>query len=181
MKRTIAKWIHRAMGWKVVGTYPYDLPKKVIIVAPHTSSKDFWIGIWVKIWMQLDVVFYAKEELFNGLQGKLLRNLGARPVKRSKNNNLVAQAVADFAASPKHAVLLTPEGTRKKVDRFKTGFYQMALQAQVPVVPIIFDYAVREVQILEPVPVSSEGVPPISYFEDIYRGVQGKVPEDSFT
>lgn len=181
MIRYLAKKIYHAIGWKLVGHYPHELAKKVIIVAPHTSSKDFWIGILVKTWLDLKVTWYGKEELFTGVKGWVLRNMGCRPVDRSKNNNLVGQIVADFRDNESHTVLLAPEGTRNKVAHFKTGFYEMARQAQVPVVPIIFDFGNKEIRVVEPVSITIDGEPPIKFFEDIYRGIIGKVPANSFT
>jgi len=162
------------MGWKLVGRYPHELPKKIIIVAPHTSFMDFWVGILVKTWLDMRVTWYGKQELFVGIRGWFLRSLGCRPVDRSTNNNLVGQIVADFNNNDKHTILIAPEGTRKKVNKFKTGFYQMALQAQVPVIPIIFDFGKKEIKITPTTSISKEGVPAISFFEDIYRGIEGK-------
>lgn len=181
MIRYLAKTIYHALGWKLIGQYPHELPKKVVIVAPHTSSKDFWIGILVKTWLNLKVTWYGKAELFKGLKGRILWSMGCRPIDRSKNNNLVGQIVADFRGKEQHTVLLAPEGTRKRVDHFKTGFYEMARQAQVPVVPIIFDFGNKEIRIATPTSISPDGDPPITFFEDIYRGVMGKVPANSLT
>jgi len=169
------------MGWRLEGDYPGHLLKKIIIVAPHTSMLDFPIGIMVKFWLDIRVTFYAKEELFNGLVGWILRSLGGRPVDRSKNKNMVAQAVADFNANETYGMLITPEGTRKKVAKFKSGFYYIALNANVPLVPVAFDFERKVIKIFDTWIVRGEGLPEIEAIRQLYVGIKGRVPEYSIT
>ena len=82
MIRGIAKTIYHWIGWKLEGRYPHEIKKKIIIVAPHTSKVDFFVGILVKFWLDLRVTFYAKQELFKGIIGWFLRSIGGRPVDR---------------------------------------------------------------------------------------------------
>lgn len=178
--RWIAKKIYHSLGWKLVGTYPFDIDKKIVIVAPHTSSTDFWIGILVKIWLDIRVAWYAKKELFTWPISSIIKSIGAKPVDRSKNNRLVDQIVNDFKTLERHTILIAPEGTRKKVERFKSGFYQVAKQTQAAVIPIIFDFGKKEIRILNPQVVSPDGNPSIEFFENLYRGIEGKVPANSF-
>ena len=85
----------------------------------------------------------------------------------------------NFNSLPKHTILITPEGTRSRVRKFKTGFYQIALQAQVPIIPIIFDYGAKKIKVLERIYV--KGTPgEIEVIEDLFRGVQGKYLDQSF-
>ncbi len=168
------------LGWKLVGRYPAEVKKKILIVAPHTSSWDVGVGLLIKFWLKIDAAFYAKKELFTGVRGWLLKWLGARPVDRSKSTNLVQQVVDDFNSLEEHTIVITPEGTRKKVEQFKSGFYHMAHQAKVPIVPIAFDFANKTVRIMETIQVTGDAEKEIAKIEDLYRGIKGKVPELSF-
>ncbi len=179
MIRCASKKIFHWIGWRLEGRFPSNLPKKIIIVAPHTSSLDFPIGILVKFWLDIRATFYAKEELFSGIIGWILRLLGGLPVDRSKNNNLVGQAVADFTSKSRHVMLITPEGTRKKVDKFKSGFYHIALKANVPIIPIAFDYGRKVIKVFPTYHVKGEGEKEIEKIRQLFKGIKGKVPEYS--
>lgn len=179
MKKLLGKWVFRAMGWSLEGRFPSELPKKILIVAPHTSYMDFFVGIPVKFWLDIKADWYGKQSLFRGLQGRLLRSIGGHAVDRNKHQNLVSQVVYNFKNLPRHTILITPEGTRKKVAQFKTGFYQIALQAQVPIVPIIFDYSTKKIKILNQICV--HGLEnEIEQIEDLFKGAQGKYLDKSF-
>ena len=180
MIRFLAKTVFHLIGWKVRGDHRPDLTRKVLIVAPHTSSWDVPIGLLVKTWKKIDVTFYAKKELFKGILGWFLTKLGAAPVDRSKNNNLVGQIVHDFATKEHHSVLLTPEGTRKKVERFKTGFYFVADTAKVPIIPVQFNFKKKEVYFMDPYYTSGDREKEIKEIENMFRGIPGKIEEYSF-
>ena len=177
MISTLARLIFHAIGWRLEGRYPSELKKKILIVAPHTSAIDFPIGFLVKVWLRIKVTFYAKEELFKGLIGWFLRKVGGRPVDRSTNNNLVSQAVADFGQLEEHTILITPEGTRRKVKKFKTGFYYIALQAGVPIVPVAFDYGLKAVRIFPTYFVKGNGESEIEKIRSMFKGIKGKKPD----
>ena len=179
MIRCLSKKIFHWIGWRLEGRFPSNLPKKILIVAPHTSSMDFPIGILVKFWLDIRATFYAKEELFKGILGWILRSLGGLPVDRSKNNNVVGQAVADFLKNTHHTILITPEGTRKKVDRFKSGFYHIAHKANVPIIPIAFDYGRKVIKVLPTYYVKGEGDIEIEKIRQLFSGIKGKIPEYS--
>ncbi len=181
MKRTIAKWLYKMMGWKVDGEYPYHIPKKILIVAPHTSSMDFYVGILMKIWYNIECKFYAKAELFTGIRGYFLRKLGALPVDRGKNNNLVKQAVKDFLEAHELTILITPEGTRNKVTEFKTGFYHIAHLARVPIIPVQFDFEHKKIRILTPYFTSDNLQEDMRKIMELFRGIKGKYPERSIS
>ncbi len=179
MIRCVAKKMFHLIGWQLEGRFPNQLPKKILIVAPHTSKMDFPIGILVKFWLNIKATFYAKESLFHGIIGWLLRSLGGLPVDRSKHNNLVDQIVADFIEKKEHTILITPEGTRKKVQKFKTGFYYIALKANVPVIPIAFDYGRKVIKVFPTYYIKGEGEKEIEKIRQLYKGIKGKVPEYS--
>jgi 1-acyl-sn-glycerol-3-phosphate acyltransferase len=137
--RRVCRGILRMAGWHLVGELP-DVARLVLIAAPHSS---WWDGIWgllMKVAIGADVKFMAKQELFGGPLGWMLRKLGGMPIDRSAAKGVVEQMVDAFAA---HDVLwlgITPEGTRKPVTKWKSGFWHIAHDAGVPVFPVAFHY-----------------------------------------
>lgn len=128
-----------ACGWRFEGELP-DVPKLVLIVAPHSS---WWDGIWglmFKVALGADVAFMAKRELFRGPLGSLLRALGGVEIERGMAHDVVDQMVARFGSSERLWLVIEPEGTRKAVKKWKSGFWHIARKAGVPVVPGYFDY-----------------------------------------
>ena len=127
-------------GWKVVGRPP-QIDKFVAIAAPHTSNWDFPIFMAAVGYLKVNISFLGKHTLFEGMFGWLFYWLGGIPVKREKDaaSAVVDQVVNAFAES-EHLILgIAPEGTRSRVDKWKTGFYRIALDAGVPIVPAYVD------------------------------------------
>ncbi len=138
-------------GWEFEGEYPYEFPKLVIAVAPHTSARDFFIGLAVRSVLRIYHIRYlGKAELFHPPFGFIFRMLGGTPVNRSAQKNMVDQVVDRFNASEKFTLALSPEGTRRRVDRLKTGFYHIALKAGAPILPVAFDFANRKIVLAPP-------------------------------
>jgi 1-acyl-sn-glycerol-3-phosphate acyltransferase len=137
------------MGWRVEGAIP-DTPKLVIIAAPHTTNWDFVVGIAAKLALRLKVMWLGKDSLFRGPLGAVMRALGGVPVDRSSPNAVVSQMVHHFARHERLIVALAPEGTRKRVERWRTGFYHIAHGARVPILPVALNWGARAVQIGEP-------------------------------
>jgi len=136
-------------GWRLAGRFP-DLPRAVLIAAPHSS---WWDGVWgllFKVAVGIDIAFMGKRELFRGPLGWLLRRLGGIPIERSAAHGLVEQMVAKFRGQPRLWLGIAPEGTRKRVDRWRTGFWHIARAAEVPIVPVAFDYPTRRIVIGDP-------------------------------
>lgn len=167
------------MGWKLEGHFPSELDKKILIVAPHTSFMDFFVGIPVKFWLDIRADWYGKKALFAKPFGWVLKAIGGNPIDRKKHSNTVSQIVHNFNIRNKHTILLTPEGTRKKVAHFKTGFYQIAVQSGVPIIPLIFDYKDKKIRILDAIYAKGEE-DELEYIESLFRGYQGKYPSLSF-
>lgn len=149
------RWF-RSTGWKIPKRFPDGLKQYVLVVAPHTSNVDFFVGVAARKILGLRVKYLAKKELFTFPIKRLLLNLGGVPVDRSKNTSLVDQVTRRFAESPDFALTVTPEGTRKHVSKWKTGFYHMARAAEVPVVMVGFDYAKKWVILSEPLYLSGD-------------------------
>lgn len=175
----LTKPIYHLLGWKLKGRYPRELKHLILIVAPHTSNWDFPLGLLVKFWLRMDdVSYYAKASLFKGPLGLFLKSINGIPVDRSTNHNFVNQAVRDFKEKEIHRILFTPEGTRKRRDSFKTGFYYIAKEANVPILPIIFDYGLKEIRMLEPLYVRGDGPAEIEEIRSLFKGIKGKNPEN---
>jgi 1-acyl-sn-glycerol-3-phosphate acyltransferase len=130
----------RWLGWRMVGSLP-DAPRFVIIAAPHTSNLDFIIGMSLVFAQSLDAKWIGKREIFRGPLGMFFRWLGGIPVDRSSPHGVVADAIAAFKARDRMILAVAPEGTRKAVERWKTGFHRIAAGAGVPIVCGFFDNA----------------------------------------
>jgi 1-acyl-sn-glycerol-3-phosphate acyltransferase len=144
--RLLGRVVLKAMGWDVEGQVP-DLPKFVIAVAPHTSNWDFIVGVAAMFALDLRLAFIGKHTLFAGPIGPLMRWLGGIPVDRSAAHGVVAQSVAGFTKAGSRILVIAPEGTRRKVDRFKSGFLHIAKGAGVPVVLAALDYGTKRVRL----------------------------------
>jgi 1-acyl-sn-glycerol-3-phosphate acyltransferase len=136
---TLGLWLLR---WRVEGGFP-DVPKMVIIVAPHTSNWDFFVGLFAALALDIDARWFGKHTIFRGPLAPILRSLGGIPVDRGTSQHVVAQWVAAFANRERMVVGMAPEGTRGKVDTWRTGFWYLASRANVPVVPAALDYGAR--------------------------------------
>jgi 1-acyl-sn-glycerol-3-phosphate acyltransferase len=139
MIRILSKYLLVIMGWKSVGVLP-PLKKYLIIVAPHTSNWDYVIGQLYCMSKGLNAKVMIKRELFYFPLGCLLRGLGGIPVDRQGNTDIVDQMIREFEINDSFVLTLTPEGTRKKVKDWKTGFHRIATGANVPVIPGFLDY-----------------------------------------
>ncbi|MGQ0512229.1 MAG: lysophospholipid acyltransferase family protein [Betaproteobacteria bacterium] len=136
-------------GWRlenIEGGFP-DVPKFVMIVAPHTSNWDVPVGLMAKFALRLGCRFIAKQSLFWWPLGAFLRALGGVPVNRAAASDFVEQTVRIFNGREKLVLVITPEGTRSRVERWKSGFHRIARAAGVPVVLVSFDYSRRVVRL----------------------------------
>lgn len=127
------------MGWRVEGEIP-DIKKFVIIAAPHTSNWDFPITLAVAFALKMKIYWMGKAAIFCWPFAAAVRWLGGIPIDRSKSHNVVEQSIQAFHKLEKLILLVPPEGTRKKVSTWKTGFYHIARGANVPIVLGFLDY-----------------------------------------
>src|SRR5687768_3780626 len=137
--RILGRAILAALGWRLEGEIP-NVPRCVVIIAPHTSNWDFVIGLATLLALDLRVTWLGKHQIFRGPLGPLWRALGGVAVDRSAAHGVVERAVAVLA--PPHSTFLAvaPEGTRRKVEQWKSGFWRIARAAGVPILPVAFDY-----------------------------------------
>ncbi|HMA21835.1 MAG TPA: lysophospholipid acyltransferase family protein [Gemmatimonadaceae bacterium] len=175
--RALGRTIMTLTGWKFEGTIP-DEPKFVIIVAPHTSNWDFFVGLWAYFAIGFRISFLGKHSVFVGPAGWFMRWLGGIPVVRTVHSDRVKENVAAFNAAEKMIFVLAPEGTRKFVPEWKTGFYYVADGARVPIVPVVFDFGRHVIRIEAPFHTTGDRDADFVKLQNLYRGVKGKHPEN---
>jgi len=176
VSRALGRWTLRALGWRVEGELP-NLPKFVVIAAPHTSNWDFVIGIAAKVALGLSVVFLGKETLFRFPLGTLMRNWGGVPVDRSASHDVVSSIVDEFSRRDRMVLALAPEGTRKHVERWRTGFYHIAHAARVPIVPVALNFGEHAIQIGSPFMTSGNLERDLVELLQRFSGVRGLRPK----
>ncbi|MEE4272220.1 MAG: lysophospholipid acyltransferase family protein [Thermoanaerobaculales bacterium] len=163
----------RLSGWRFDGAIP-DVPKGVVIVAPHTSNWDFPLGVAAMFALGLRVTFLGKHTLFGRALGPTMRWLGGIPVDRSAPSGVVGETVRLFNDREKMILALSPEGTRSNVKRWKTGFYRIAVDGGVPIIPVAFDWGARCIwlgQCFEP---TGNVVVDLRALEAFYEGIHGR-------
>ncbi len=158
--RPLGLWILRIMGWTGEGEVP-DCPRAVVALAPHSTNWDFIVGAAMLVALELRISYIAKHTLFVGPLGWFVRWLGGIPVDRSRPERFAEFMVRVFEGTQARWLVVTPEGTRKPVPRFKTGFYRIAQEAGVPIVPVYFNHERRVIGFL----------PPVQPISDIDQGV----------
>jgi 1-acyl-sn-glycerol-3-phosphate acyltransferase len=167
----------RLSGWKISGKVP-DLKKFVVAVAPHTSWWDFLIGIMARSAMGITNARYlGKKELFDGPFGWFFRWMGGVGVDRSSSHDVVSQVVAEINKHESFILGIAPEGTRKKVEKLKTGFYYIAKGAGIPILPVGFDFPTKRIVIGELLYPSGNIEADMDILIHFYRKIRGKIPE----
>jgi 1-acyl-sn-glycerol-3-phosphate acyltransferase len=164
--------------WRRVGQFPLELKKAVVIVAPHTSSADFFVGLAFRKLLRLQKIkFIGKQELFRAPFGFIFRWLGGIPVDRFQHTGFVEQVVAMFNDKDEFIIALSPEGTRKKVDRLKTGFYYIAKKANIPIVMIALDFENRLMIFSPPLYTTNKEADDLKKIIGFFAPIKGKHPE----
>jgi 1-acyl-sn-glycerol-3-phosphate acyltransferase len=182
MQQLLAWWLFNIRGWKIEGKFHFELPKSIMIVAPHTHWVDFFIGLAVRKKLHFEFVhFLGKSELFWPPLGWLLRNLGAYPVDRQQKHNMVDQVVEIFNKKERFHLALSPEGTRKKVTKLRSGFYHIAKNAHIPIVTVGFDFAQRRVVFAEPFFASADEKADKYKIVQFFKQFKGYIPEYGIT
>jgi 1-acyl-sn-glycerol-3-phosphate acyltransferase len=178
MLRLLYKLIFKLMGWKTEGSFPTDIKKFIVAVAPHTSNWDFVIGVLARSVLNLQKAkFLGKDSLFKPPFGWLFRAMGGYPVNRSKNNDMVEQVAAIFDKHEEFYLGLAPEGTRKKVEKLRTGFYYIAKKANVPIIPVGFDFQIKTVVVGKPFYTTDNFERDMEQLLDFYKKIKGKNPK----
>ena len=179
MIQFISHIILKIAGWKMTGRLPEDVKTAVFIAAPHTSNWDFLIGRAGLYQLGIKKInFLIKKELFKFPLGPIIRLLGAIPVDRSKNNNAISEIGKMFNKNKKLFLLITPEGTRKLVTQWKKGYYQIAMNAEVPIVLTYVDYGKKEGGIGPVLYPTGNYEEDFKFISDFYKTKTAKFPEN---
>ena len=173
MFRLISLLIFKINGWKIDDRLVYP-EKCIIIAAPHTSNWDFLIGQCYRYIQKIYPKYLIKSELFYPILGTILRLNGGIPVYRDKAHNVVSQIVEKFNTSNKFRLALAPEGTRSKVKKWKTGFYHIALKANVPIVLCKLDFKTKTCGAFDQITPTGDFNLDMKYIEDAFKDFQGK-------
>jgi 1-acyl-sn-glycerol-3-phosphate acyltransferase len=140
---SFARWF-KWKGWTLGPNIPADIKKCVVVAAPHTSNWDFVYSMAALHLFEANVNYLAKKELFKFPMKWILENTGAISVERSKNYGMVESIIQKFNESEKLILVIAGEGTRGKVEKWKSGLYHVAFGAQIPIMPAYLDYAKKE-------------------------------------
>ncbi len=178
MLRFFCKIYLRLGHWKAVGEFPPSLKKAVVIVAPHTSSSDVFVSLAFRKVLHLERFnFIGKQELFKPPFGFIFRKLGGIPVDRFHQHGFVDQVAEMFSNKEEFVIGLSPEGTRKKVNRLRTGFYHIAKKAAVPILMIGLDFENRQLIFAEPFYPGNDEEADFSRILQFFGPIKGKHPE----
>jgi 1-acyl-sn-glycerol-3-phosphate acyltransferase len=164
------------LGWRVEGTMP-DVPRMVLIVAPHTSNWDFPTGLYVKLAMRMGGRFIGKHTLFRFPLGIFMRWLGGVPVDRAAAAGFVGETARVVREAERMTLVIAPEGTRKRAG-WKSGFYRIAQEAGVPIVPVGFDYPRRVIWFAPPFQPTGDYERDLAYLRGLYRPEMALRPEN---
>ncbi len=134
LTRRVLVWLFKLRGWRVEGGAPPAGRRCVFVAVPHTSNWDFIAFMGIADAHGITPAFMGKDSLFKGPVGTFMREMGGVPVDRSAPKGVVQQMVDEFARREEMMLVIAPEGTRSSVSRWKTGFYQIATKAGVPLV-----------------------------------------------
>jgi len=173
---------YKILGWKVIGNFSADSVKKCMVVAvPHTSWHDFYIGLLIRGIFGIEINFLGKKELFKWPFGWYFKKVGGIPLDRTPGQNKVDAIAELFKKRDELRITIAPEGTRKKVTEWKTGFYHIAKAAGVPIIMITFDFGKKQNKISEPFYPTENIDKDFEYMYGFFNGVVGKVPKYSFS
>lgn len=174
----IAKIILKLIGWKLIDKFP-NTPKQVLIIAPHTSNWDFIILILAKWGFRQEIISLGKEDLFKiPFLNIFLRQLGILPVDRQTSHNMVQVIIKMFKARKKPpAIAITPEGTRAWTPYWRSGFYYIAIQANLSISCLSLDYKSKTVQFGLHLRPSQDINNDMQKIRDYYQDKLGKNPK----
>jgi len=177
--RWLAKFIYfKILGWKVVGNTNFSkdtIKKTVIIAVPHTSWYDFAMAILLRKVVNVKTHFVGKKELFKWPFGYYFRAVGGKALDRTSGQNKVETIAKLFETNTEFRLALAPEGTRKKVKDWKTGFYYIAKAAKVPIIMFTLDFKNKQNKVSEPFYLTDDAEADLKFIKSFYDGVEGKV------
>lgn len=169
--------ITKVMGWKVIDPFPV-IPKCVLAIAPHTSNWDFIVGKLAYNSLDRKANFLIKAEWFFFPFNIIFSRMGGIPVKRGRNDSLTNKLAEVFKTRDWMHLAITPEGTRKPVKEWKKGFYFIALNANVPILPIALDYGKKEAKVLDVFYPTGNYEEDIVKIKNCFKDIKAKKPEN---
>ena len=178
--RRAAAALLQALGWRIAWSPPPG-PKGVLMVYPHTSNWDFPIGVLCRHAIGLDAQWMGKDSLFKGPAGPIMRALGGIAIDRRAPHGVTAEIVRQFRRRERLWLAITPEGTRSHRPHLKSGFYRIALAADVPCGLGFIDYASRTVGVDTWVRFTGDEARDLETLREFYAGKQGRHPANAGT
>lgn len=169
------------MRWKIQGTIDENVKKCVLMVMPHTSWHDFYVGIFTRGIINLEMNFIGKKELFRFPFGYYFRWMGGAPIDRVGSLNRVEAISKIFENRDEFRLAISPEGTRKKTSELRTGFYYIASKANVPIIPVAFDFSKKTVTIVKPFYPTSNYEADLKILLNHFKGVMGRIPKSGYS
>ncbi len=173
----LCRWTLKLIGWRAVGKVP-EVPKYVMIGYPHTSNWDTLIGLILYTSMGVHVRWLGKHSLFKGPLGWLIRKSGGIPIRRDISQNFVEKMKEVFRKSDYLVLTLSPEGTRKKTEYWRTGFYYIALAANVPIALGYLDYSNKTGGFGPLIFPSGDIEADLEKIRPFYKDIRAKFPEN---
>lgn len=170
--RSFGRLYLRLSGWRIEGSFP-ESPQCVTIVAPHTSNWDFPLGVAIVFALELRASWLGKHAMFRAPFKGFLRWLGGIPVDRRASQGVVGACVKAFEATPALFLALAPEGTRKGVSQWRTGFYHIAAAAAVPIFPVAFDFRDHVVHLMPVFHPSGNLEADLPRIQALFEGIHG--------
>jgi len=178
MKKQLARFVLFLFGYQSVYPANFKVDKCVMLGAPHTSNWDILFGLAIYWKANIKAKFFIKDVYTKGLHGFFFKWLGGIGVDRSKHNNMVDYAVGLFENTDKLALGVPAEGTRKRVEKWKTGFYHIATKANVPVCLCFVDFKKKIAGVGRVLNLSGDFNKDMSIIQDFYKDITGKHPEN---
>ena len=175
--QSFSKILIRLLGWQIVGEFKGM--EKALMISQHTSNWDGIFAIFGTFSLGIRPRWLAKDKLFKGILGPIMRWAGGIEIDRSKNANVVEQVTAQFAKEEQLWLFVAPEGTRKKAEYWRTGFYYIALNTQVSIVKGIIDYKYKQVGIADQMMPSGDIEADLDIFRAWYADHHPKYPENA--
>jgi 1-acyl-sn-glycerol-3-phosphate acyltransferase len=167
-----------ALGWNY-RFKPLPGPHGIVVVYPHTSNLDFFVGLLAKWAMGLHFRWLAKDSLFRGPMGAIMRYWGGVAVDRKSPQGAIVRLAQTMRAADWFWIAITPEGTRGYRPHWKSGFYRIALAADVPVLLVSMDYGTKMIDLTHSMKLTGDEAADMAAIARVYDGVRGMYPDDA--
>jgi len=169
----IADGMFKSAGWKITGEIPNE-KKFIVVVAPHTSNWDFILGLMTLFSLRMEIHWMGKHTIFRKPFGGLMKWMGGIPINRTSASGVVSETVSAFKENEKLVISIAPEGTRKKVNKWKMGFYFIANKAEIPIVIAKIDYGKKEIEFGPKIDLTDDRDGDIKKIMDCFKNVTPK-------